>query len=58
VDIAQLAYVAEECILCHEGSDVLFPNDFGEDYYYICLTAFFQDSLDKPAQERQNHSGF
>jgi len=31
VDIAQLAHAAEECILCHEGSNMLFQNDFGED---------------------------
>jgi len=28
------------------------------DYYYIHLTAFFQDKLGKPAPERQNHSRF
>jgi len=26
-------------------------------YYYIRLTAFFQDNLGKPASEKQNHSG-
>jgi len=26
-------------------------------YYYIRLTAFFQDNLGKPAPEKQNHSG-
>jgi len=26
-------------------------------YYYICLTAFFQDKLGRPAPEKQNHSG-
>ena len=25
--------------------------------YYICLMAFFQDNLGKPAPEKQNHSG-
>ena len=29
MDIAQLAHTADECILCHEGSDALFPNDWG-----------------------------
>jgi len=29
VDIAQLAHAADECILCCEGGDMLFPNDFG-----------------------------
>jgi len=28
-DIAQLAHAEDECILCCERSDVLFPNDFG-----------------------------
>jgi len=27
-------------------------------YCYHHLTAFFQDKLDKPPPERQNHSGF
>jgi len=30
VDIAQLAHAVNECILCHEGSDALFPNDYGK----------------------------
>jgi len=29
VDIAQLAHAADECILCREGSDALFPNHWG-----------------------------
>jgi len=33
VDIAHLAHAADDFILCHEGSDAFFPNDFGEDLY-------------------------
>jgi len=29
--IVQLAYAVGECILRRGGTDVLFPNDFGED---------------------------
>jgi len=33
VGILQLvAHEAGKCIVCHEGSSVLFPNDFGEDF--------------------------
>jgi len=31
VDIAQLAHAVEECILCRDGSDAFFLDDFGED---------------------------
>jgi len=31
VGLVQLAHEAGECILYHEGSIALFPNDFGED---------------------------
>jgi len=48
VDIAQLAYAVDEFILCCDGSDLLFPNDFGEDllitanaYYYNRFTALW-----------------
>jgi len=34
VDIAQLADAAE-CILCHEVSNNLFPNDFWEDLFIM-----------------------
>jgi len=34
------------------------PCNMGHYYYYIHLTAFFQDKLDKPEPEKQNHSGF
>jgi len=38
VGIAQLvAHEAGDCILCREGSDVLFPNDFGEDLSSNCF---------------------
>ena len=38
LDIAQLAHAEDECILCREGSDAIFPNDFGEDYIKVpCL---------------------
>ena len=30
----QLAHAVGECILKHEGSDTLFPNDFGEHLFY------------------------
>jgi len=35
VGIAQLAHAVDECIPCSEGSDVLFPNDFGEDLFFV-----------------------
>jgi len=35
VDMAQLAHAAVECILCREGSDALFPNDFEEDLFVV-----------------------
>jgi len=37
VDIAKLTHAADECILCREGSDALFPNDFGEDLFVVVL---------------------
>jgi len=36
--------------------NVLFISAWNN-YYYISLTAFFQDNLGKPAPEKQNHSG-
>ena len=42
VGIAQLvAHKAGKCILCHEGGDVLFANDFGEDLFILCSNLSF-----------------
>jgi len=38
VGIAQLvAHAAGRCIVCREGCDMLFPNDFGEDFFLLLL---------------------
>jgi len=42
VDIAQLAHTVDECILCREGNDALFQNDFGE---YLLSNALINEAL-------------
>jgi len=39
MDITQLAHATDDCILCREGSDALFPNDFGEDLLILLFVS-------------------
>jgi len=47
VGIVQLAHEAGEFILCHDGSDAVFPNDFGRTCWCIALIYCYPSNSDR-----------
>ena len=59
VGITQLvAYEAGESNLCREGSDALFPNDFGEDLLLLYLFVFLSVCLHNSKSARPNSPNY